>query len=104
MKLRIKEICDSKGIAVNSINQKIGISLPALYNIVNGKLSPKLETLDRIADALDVQLWELFTESTDKALFVALVKNGNDFYAAKTLSELENIVQLIKNNPQPEDK
>ncbi len=60
MNYRIKEICDEKGIKVNSIAEKVGITLPALYNIVNGKMSPKVETLERIAVALEVSISELF--------------------------------------------
>lgn len=60
MKYRIKEICDEKGIKVNSLTETVGITLPALYNIVNGKMSPKVETLVKIAEALNVPLWQLF--------------------------------------------
>lgn len=60
MELRIREICDKKEIKINSIIEKVGISLPALYNIVNGKMSPKMETLEKIAEALNVPMWQLF--------------------------------------------
>lgn len=59
MKLRIKEICDRKGITVRSIAEKVEISVPGLYNIANGKINPSSNTLERIADALDVPLWQL---------------------------------------------
>ncbi|WP_462357816.1 helix-turn-helix domain-containing protein [Phocaeicola coprocola] len=36
------------------------MSLPALYNIVNGKMYPKMETLEKIAEALEVPMWQLF--------------------------------------------
>ncbi len=62
MNYRIKEICDEKGIKVNSIAEKVGITLPALYNIVNGKMSPKVETLEKIAVALEVSIAELFEQ------------------------------------------
>ena len=60
MNYRIKEVCDEKGIKVNSIADSVGISLPALYNIVNGKMSPKMETLEKIATALNVPMSQLF--------------------------------------------
>lgn len=60
MKYRIKEICDEKGIKVNSLTETVGITLPALYNIVNGKMSPKMETLVKFSEALNVPLWQLF--------------------------------------------
>lgn len=62
MNYRIKEICDLKGIKVKSLTDKVGISLPALYNISNGKMSPKIDTLEKIAEALDVPMWQLFVD------------------------------------------
>lgn len=62
---RIKDICEEKGIKVNSIADKVGISLPALYNIVNGKLSPKMETLEKIALALEVPVWQLIASKEE---------------------------------------
>lgn len=62
---RIKEICEEKGVKVNSIAEKVGITLPALYNIVNGKMSPKIETLEKIAAALDIPMWQLFTSPSE---------------------------------------
>lgn len=62
---RIKEICEEKGLKVNSIAEKVSISLPALYNIVNGKMAPKIETLEKIAEALEVPMWQLFASSAE---------------------------------------
>ena len=61
MEYRIKDICEEKGITLKSIADSVPITLPALYNIANGKLSPKVETLEKIANALDVTLWQFFT-------------------------------------------
>ena len=43
-----------------------------------------------------VEIWELFTESTEKSNFIAIVKDGKDYYNAVTLSELEKIVEQLK--------
>lgn len=67
MIFRIKDICEEKKVKVNSIADKVGISLPALYNIVNGKLSPKMETLEKIALALEVPIWQLIVSKEEVA-------------------------------------
>ena len=45
MEYRIKDICEEKGITLKSIADPVPITLPALYNIANVKLSPKVVTL-----------------------------------------------------------
>lgn len=92
MNLRLKEICETKKIAVGALADKIGMSRPNMYNLVNGKITPSVEKLNEIAIALDVELWELFTPSTEKGEFMALVKNGSTFRYATSFDELKGIV------------
>lgn len=92
MNLRLKEICETKKIAVGALADKIGMSRPNMYNLVNGKITPSVEKLNEIATALDVELWELFTPSTEKGEFMALVKNGSTFRYATSFDELKGIV------------
>jgi transcriptional regulator with XRE-family HTH domain len=40
----------------------IGIAQPSMSNIVNGKSMPSLETLEKIATALEVPFTELFEQ------------------------------------------
>lgn len=60
MELRIKSILKEKGMTNIAIADKVGITRPNMSNIVNGKTKPSLETLDKIADALNVHISELF--------------------------------------------
>lgn len=57
---RIKEIIESKNETVKNIAGKLGIAPPNLSNIINGRVAPSLEMLQRIANALDVHITELF--------------------------------------------
>ena len=66
MKLRIKETLQNKGLTGVWLASKIGITRPNMSNIVSGKSKPSLDTLERIADALNVPVTELFEQpSTD---------------------------------------
>lgn len=56
--LRISEICREKGITQQSLSKKLGITYQSLHSAISG--NPKLETLQNIADALEVDITELF--------------------------------------------
>ena len=56
--MRIKEIIKEKGCTQAQFAEKLGISLSALNQQMTGK--PSLSTLEKIAEALGVEIWELF--------------------------------------------
>ena len=60
MRLRIKELLDEKGIKSVQLSEMIGISKVSISNLLNGKLKPSFDTLEMIATALDVPMWQLF--------------------------------------------
>lgn len=61
--LRIKEICKEKGVTLNALADKVGISQPSISLIVNGKQKPSFDTLEKISDALGVGIADLFAPS-----------------------------------------
>lgn len=60
MELRIKEVLREKGITAISLASKLGIAQPSMSNIVNGKSKPSLDTLEKIAEILNIPISELF--------------------------------------------
>ncbi len=60
MQLRIKEVSKSQGISITKLAELVGITQPNMSNIANGKTSPSLDLLERIAVALGVPVPELF--------------------------------------------
>lgn len=48
-------------MTLKSFSELSGISQPNLSNYINGNVSPTLETLQRIAKALDLRVQDLFT-------------------------------------------
>lgn len=93
MNYRIKDVCDEKGIKVNSIAEKVGISLPALYNIVNGKMSPKVETLEKIASALNVPITDLFEKPSDE--IVGAVRIGGDTHVINSKEDIKKLAEKL---------
>lgn len=94
---RIKELIQEKGTTAAEIAKAIGLTPVSLYNIINGKHDPSAKTLQKIASALKVNLWELFVLSEkEKREINALVKFGPYFYEASTIEELEEVINTIK--------
>lgn len=61
MALRIKEVIKEKGLSVQEIAEKMGISRVGLSQHING--NPSVEVLERIASALCVPVTELFEQA-----------------------------------------
>lgn len=58
MGLRIKKVIKEKGFTVQEVAEKMGIHRVGLSNHING--NPSVEILQRIADAINVDIVELF--------------------------------------------
>lgn len=58
MSIRLKEILSEKGIAQKELAERLGISTVGMSKIATGD-NQTLSTLQKIADALEVPVWEL---------------------------------------------
>lgn len=68
MDLRIKEILKEKKITAISLADTVGMAQPSMSNIVNGKVMPSVETLERIAVALGVPFTDLFEQTKQNVI------------------------------------
>jgi len=62
MELRIKEVLKEKGLTGVWLASQVGITRPNMSNIISGKSKPSLDTLERIASALNLPITELFEQ------------------------------------------
>lgn len=60
MKIRIKEIMQEKGISSVVLAERIGVSKVTVSNLINDKTMPSLKTMEDVAKALNVPMWQLF--------------------------------------------
>jgi transcriptional regulator with XRE-family HTH domain len=97
-KLRVKEILREKNIKAKALAEALCMTEVGLSKAISDNGNPPLKRLQEIADFLNVEIWELFTEIRDKTNFMAIVKDKNFYYSATTLKELEEIVEKIKAN------
>ena len=66
--LRVKELCKKKGITLNALAEKIGVSQPSISGIATGKQKPSFDTLEKLATALKVNIAELFEQPSEGAI------------------------------------
>lgn len=96
MEHRIKELIKEKGYKTQQeFADKLGITRESLSRIL---ISPSYPTLEKIAMALEVPMWQLFASRDDvkNEELIALIQHKGDFYKATTIEELEKITSEIK--------
>jgi len=75
---RIQELRKARGLSQEKIAEKADISSTYLSRIECGRENPTLDMLIKLADALEVEIWEMF-----------------DFGHVKSHKELKNSLQSI---------
>ena len=71
--MRVKELLKIKGITQKEFAEKLGMTPIGLSQILSGK--PSYTTLEKIASALDVEVWELLVSPED---IIKKYSNGKD--------------------------
>ena len=95
MELRIREILESKEVKVSSLAEAVGITIANMSNIVNGKSTPSLETLEKIANALGVDITELFAPSSTGGI-IGVIRMGDTNYNINSVSDLARLLDGIE--------
>lgn len=93
---RIELLIKEKGFSMTSFAEKMNTTRQNLYAILK---SPSYPTLEKVAEALDVPMWQLFAspeEVTGDNELTALIQHKKDFYKAVTIEELKKIVTEIE--------
>lgn len=91
MELRVKEVCKEKGVTLAEVASKIGIAQASLSKMLGG--NPTIGTLEKISDALNVPITELF--STDKQDLFGHVEYKGVVYTIKSRFDLEHLLKLV---------
>lgn len=61
--LSIKKAREDAGYSIRGLAEKIGVSATTIQNAESGKTSPKVDTLQKIADACDVSVMDFWPKS-----------------------------------------
>lgn len=90
MTIRLREILKERGITVGQFAELSGISQSNLSNYMSGKISPTLDTLTKIADALEIDIAELFKKEED----IVLVAK---YEGKEVIISNQELLEFIKN-------
>ena len=90
--LRVKEILKSRGLTQKDLAIKMNIAEISLSRSLRGK--PTFETLEKIATALDVQVWELVTASTTGEIN-GFVEYRGAIYKIQSREDLQQLNDLV---------
>lgn len=90
--LRVKEIIKDRGLTMQEVSDKIGIVRDTLTRQING--NPTIETLQKIANALDVTVPELFAPQSGSN-FTALIDNGGELKRFDSAEELKKFLEKL---------
>jgi len=65
---RIKELRRRKGFTQEQLAEKIGIGTPNISYFETGKFTPAIETMQKIAQVLEVEMYELYMFKKEKSI------------------------------------
>ena len=103
--MRIRELIKSKGYNQEEFAKLIGVTRSTLLGQIE---RPSYTTMEKIANALNVPIWQLFISEEDiiercskptyddKSDFIALIKQGGDLYSASSIAEARDVLDKLE--------
>ena len=91
---RVKELCKQRNIQLKDLAAKMNIAPESLTRTLRG--NPQLSTLNNIADALNIEISELFNQQSTTLQAIIIYKEKT--YTANNLNELKSIVKELTKN------
>lgn len=88
---RLRDILKERGLTLKAFSKMSGISQPNLSNYINGNISPTLETIDKIAKSLNLDIQDLFPKSKENIELFAKF-NGKSYHITT-----QDILEIIRN-------
>lgn len=92
MSLRIKEILKEKGYTIQSLSDEMGVNRVSLTNSING--NPTVETLEKIASTIGVDISELFISDG----IVGAIRAKGRTYEINSLDDIKKLLAEIEDN------
>ncbi len=93
MKLSVKEVCKEKGLTIQDLADKMEMKRESLSRAING--NPTLETLEKIASALEVDITELFAPSSSGGI-IGVIRIRDTNYNINSVSDLSWLLDRIE--------
>lgn len=90
MSLRVKEVLKEKGYTIQSLSEVMGVNRVSLTNSING--NPTVETLEKIASTIGVDISELFVSDG----VVGAIRAKGRTYEINSIDDIKNLLKEIE--------
>lgn len=94
MGLRINEILEEKGISIAELGRRINKSRSTMHATLE-KGNPQYSTLVEIADAIGVNVTDLF-ESAPKEGLIGIIRYNDKPYEINSIEDIKKLLQEIE--------
>ncbi len=95
--LQVKNICKQQGITLNELAKRAKLSAESVSRAISEKNgNPSLSTLKKIADALDVEVYELFDNFNKDALVRGYLEVGDKIHRINNFNDLQTIYEKLQ--------
>lgn len=92
MDLKVKDLIKQKGMTMQQFAEMLGVKRDTLTRNING--NPTLETLERIANALEVDISEIFVRNTPDSEVSGFVKVKGTIYEVHSFEDLRKLLEM----------
>jgi transcriptional regulator with XRE-family HTH domain len=93
---RLRQIRESKGFSQGSIEKRTGLLRCYVSRVENGHTIPSINTLEKWARAMDVELYQLFYDGDKPQMIkVPKVKNSAGYLSVKSRREVEIVARTF---------
>ena len=93
MELRIKDELKKSKLKTMTLADKVDITRPNMTKIINGKLTPSIQTLEKVAAVLGVPIWQLFARSENS--LNGYVEFKGTIYKIQSSEDLKKLLELV---------
>jgi transcriptional regulator with XRE-family HTH domain len=93
--LQVKNICKQQGITLKQLAERAELSPEAVTRILSDKGNPSLSTLEKIAKALDLEVYELFDKFNANTLVRGYLEVGDKIHPINNFKDLQTIYNSL---------
>jgi len=94
--VRVKQLCDERGITKYKLSQMTGMSQTALGNITSKSSVPTIPTLQKICDALGITLAQFFAQDGVRLDLTDLQKEILETWDELDVKEREIMISFVR--------
>ena len=105
---RMKELMEERNLSPYKLAKKMDMTPSAIYNMLRRKTMPKIETIERVCDAIDISVSDFFVftgtdrnmgyVSDDELILLETYRNTTNAGRERIKAYAEGICAAEKNN------